>query len=199
MIGLPWDQRLARWLVRPLAGVPAVHPNHITTASLFLALGAGLLFARGDRGAGLWGAALFALARFVDHADGELARLTGRSSRLGYYYDFAVGGLSSGALFLGIGVGLGSGGWTDWPVLLGMLAAVSGLAATAFGIAVEAAPGPRAPLYPSAGGFELEDGIYLIVPFTWLGWLGPFFVLSSIGQVIFCLAMLGRLRAARRA
>jgi phosphatidylglycerophosphate synthase len=158
-----------------------------------------LLFSRGDRGAALWGAALFALARFVDHADGELARLTGRSSRLGYYYDFAVGGLSTAALFVGLGVGLGTGSVGDWPVLLGMLGALAALGGTALGLAVEAAPGPHGALYPSAAGFELEDGIYLIVPFTWLGWLGAFFVLSCVGQLIFCLATLGRLRAARRA
>lgn len=194
----PWDQRAARWLVRPLAAVRVVRPNHVTTASLLLALGAGLLFARGDRGAALWGAALFALARFADHADGELARLTGRSSRLGYYYDFVVGGVSTAALFLGIGVGLGGGGVT-WPVVLGTLGAGAALAGTALAIAVEAAPGRQGALYPSAGGFELEDGIYLIVPFTWLGWLVPFFVLSCVGQVIFCLVMLDRRRAPPRA
>lgn len=39
---------------------------------------------------------------------------------------------------------------------------------------------------------------YLIVPLTWLGWLQPFFVLSSIGQVVFCPVMLRKLLAARR-
>ncbi|MEK6529729.1 MAG: CDP-alcohol phosphatidyltransferase family protein, partial [candidate division NC10 bacterium] len=40
MTGAPWDQRLARVLVRPLVGTP-IRPNHITTLSLALALGAG--------------------------------------------------------------------------------------------------------------------------------------------------------------
>ena len=198
MIETPWDQRLARLLVKPLAGVPGLSPNHITTASLLLALLAGLLFARGEAGAARWGALLFALARFVDHADGELARLTGQSSRLGYYYDFVVGGLSTAALFLGLGVGLGTGSVRDWPVVLGVVAAGCALIGTGLGIAVEAARRPPDALYPSWGGFELEDGIYLIVPLTWLGWLQPFFVLSSIGQVVFCLVMLRKLLAARR-
>ena len=198
MIETPWDQRLARLLVKPLAGVPGLSPNHITTVSLLLALLAGLLFARGETGAARWGALLFALARFVDHADGELARLTGQSSRLGYYYDFVVGGLSTAALFLGLGVGLGTGSVRDWSVILGVVAAGCALIATGLGIAVEAADRPPTALYPSWGGFELEDGIYLIVPLTWLGWLQPFFVLSSIGQVVFCLGMLRKLLAARR-
>jgi phosphatidylglycerophosphate synthase len=195
---MPWDQRLARLLVKPLAGVPGLSPNHITTASLLLALLAGLLFARGEASAARWGALLFALARFVDHADGELARLTGQSSRLGYYYDFAVGGLSTAALFLGLGVGLGTGSVRDWPVILGVVAAGCALIGTRLGIAVEAAGQPPDALYSRWGGFELEDGIYLIVPLTWLGWLQPFFVLSSIGQVVFCLGMLRKLLAARR-
>ncbi len=194
MSRVPWDQRAARRLVRPLAALRIVRPNHITAASLLLALGAGLLFARGDRAAALWGAVLFALARFIDHADGELARLTGRSSRLGYYFDFAVGGISTAALFVGIGVGLGGAGIT-WPVLLGALGAATALAGMALAIAAEAAPGRQVALYPSAGGFELEDGIYLIVPFTWLGWLVPFFVLSCLGQAVFCLVLLSRRRA----
>ena len=30
--------------------------------------------------------------------------------------------------------------------------------------------------YPSFGGFELEDGIYLIAPITWFGYLMPFLI-----------------------
>ena len=84
MTSVPWDQRLARLLVRSLAGTP-VRPNHITTLSLALAFGAGALYARGEAVAANWAAALFVLARFLDHSDGELAGLTGRTSRLGYY------------------------------------------------------------------------------------------------------------------
>ena len=41
--------------------------------------------------------------------------------------------------------------------------------------------------YPGMAGFELEDGIYLIAPITWLGWLEPFFVLCGIGASVYCL------------
>ena len=56
-----------------------------------------------------WGAGVFVLARFLDHFDGELARLTGQSSRLGYYLDYVSGGLSYCALFAGMGIGLPGG------------------------------------------------------------------------------------------
>ena len=120
----PWDQRLARWLVRPFARTP-LRPNHITTLSLALGVAAGLLFARGETRAAGWGAALFMLARFVDHADGELARLTGKTSRIGYYYDYVAGALSSVALFAGIGVGYAGRPLGGWALALGLAASVA--------------------------------------------------------------------------
>jgi hypothetical protein len=32
VIETPWDQRLARLLVKPLAGVPGLSPNHILSS-----------------------------------------------------------------------------------------------------------------------------------------------------------------------
>ena len=117
----PWDQRLARWLVRPFART-RLRPNHITTLSLALGGAAGLLLARGEVRAAGWGAALFMLARFIDHADGELARLAGRTSRIGYYYDYVAGALSSVALFAGIGFGYAGGPLGSGALALGLAA-----------------------------------------------------------------------------
>lgn len=197
MTSVPWDQRLARLLVRPLVRTP-VRPNHITTVSLLLALGAGALYARGEAGAANWAASLFVLARLLDHADGELARLTGSTSRFGYYYDFAVGALSSAALFIGIGFGLSRGVLGEWSLFAGIVAGSCALVAMGLGLGVEARQGPDGGgYYPALAGFELEDGIYLIAPLTWFGALLPFFVLAAIGQVIFCLWMLGKFARAR--
>jgi phosphatidylglycerophosphate synthase len=198
MTGAPWDQRLARVLVRPLVGTP-IRPNHITTLSLALALGAGALYGTGEAVAANWAAALFVLARFLDHADGELARLTSRASRFGHHYDFAVGGLSSAALFMGIGVGLRQGIVGEWSLAAGIAAGSCALIAMALGLGVEARQSPRpGTYYPAFGGFELEDGIYLVAPLTWLGALLPFFVLAATGQVVFCLWMLHKFVRARR-
>ena len=49
------------------------------------------------------------LACLLDHADGELARMTGRTSTFGHYYDQIADGLVLTALFLGIGAGLSGG------------------------------------------------------------------------------------------
>ena len=51
--------------------------------------------------------------------------------------------------------------------------------------------------YPGLAGFELEDGIYLLAPITWLGWLTPFLVAAGIGVAVYCLWTLGRVLATR--
>ncbi len=53
--------------------------------------------------------------------------------------------------------------------------------------------------YPGVAGFELEDGIYLIAPATWFGWLEPFFVAAGIGAAVYCLWTAWRLFAPRAA
>jgi hypothetical protein len=41
------------------------------------------------------------------------------TSQFGYYFDYAVGGLSYGALFAGLGIGLAQGPLGGWALLLG--------------------------------------------------------------------------------
>ena len=193
---MPWDQRLARVLVRPLART-GVTPNQVTTLTLVVALsGAGLL-ATGGRTAADWGAGLFILARFLDHFDGELARLKGTASRFGYYYDYAAGGISYAALFLAIGVGLAGGGLGVWALVLGGAGAAAALISLFLNLGIDRAQEDReegeAVGYPGFAGFELEDGIYLLGPLTWLGFLQPFFVAAGIGAALYCLWTLGRL------
>ena len=185
----PYDQRIARLMVRPLAHTP-VTPNHLTALTLLLALGAAWLFAQGTAAAANWGAGLFVLARFLDHFDGELARLTDRKSRFGYYFDYVAGALSYSALFAGMGIGLAGGGLGNWAYALGAAGAASAMLSLFINLDIdkqmELADG-EATGYPGFAGFELEDGIYLIAPITWLGWLTPFFVACGIGATVYCL------------
>ena len=114
----PWDQRIARVLVKPLVKSP-VTPNQMTMFTLAVALaGAGLL-ATGDAVNADWGAGLFVLARFLDHFDGELARQKGMTSRLGYYLDYVSGALSYAALFLCMGFGFIDSPLGPWAIVLG--------------------------------------------------------------------------------
>lgn len=199
MSDLPYDQRLARRLVRPLAGL-GMDPNHITGLGLALALGAAWLFAQGEPAAASWAAGLFVVARFLDHFDGELARLTGRTSRFGYYFDYVTGGLSYAALYTGVGIGLAGGPMGALAGILGIAGAVSALLALALNVELDRQldlTNGDSVGYPALAGFELEDGIYLLAPVTWLGWLTPFFVAAGFGAILYCLWTFGRLVQAR--
>ncbi len=191
----PWDQRIARILVKPLVNSP-ITPNQLTFFTLGVALaGAGLL-AVGRESYADWGAGLFVLARFLDHFDGELARQKKMTSRLGYYLDYVSGAISYSALFLCIGIGFADSQLGLWAWVLGVTGAASAVISMFTNLGIDKSldlgadgqeDGHDAVGYPGFAGFELEDGIYLIAPITWLGYLMPFFVLAGVGAGVYCL------------
>ena len=196
---LPWDARLARAAVRPLAK-GAITPNQITTVSLALGLLGAFLYARGDWAVHL-GAACFVLSFWLDHADGELARMTGCSSEFGHYYDLAAGGAVLVAVLLGIGIGTQDGVLGTWSPVLGTAAGVATAAIFLLRTQMERHAGKAATRQPQWLGFELEDVMYLLGPITWLGLLEPFLFLAGIGAPLFALFVLrerGRLVVGRR-
>ena len=200
----PWDQRLARVLVKPLVASP-VTPNQLTIFTLLVALtGAGML-ALGETAYSNWGVGLFVLARFMDHFDGELARQKGMTSRLGYYLDYISGGLSYGALFACLGIGFYDTALGPWAIVLGASGTASAVISMFTNLGMDKqldlseADGHDAVGYPGYAGFELEDGIYLIAPITWAGYLMPFFVAAGIGAAIYCLWTIWTLLRLRRA
>jgi len=69
-------------LARLLSHTP-VHPNVVTFFSLVPALASAYFFWRGDSISLLWAALLFWFSWILDCADGKLARLTGKFSKLG--------------------------------------------------------------------------------------------------------------------
>ena len=165
-----WDQRLARLLVRPLARAP-VTPNHVTTFRLLLGLAACGLFAMGTRPEILYAAGLFMASNFVDHMDGELARLSGKSSRFGHHYDNACDAYIHDALFVSIGFGL-RGSWIGgWAPFLGLVAGVSVSALFLMFGRIERRAGARQARQPQYKGFHLEDVMYFVGPITWCGGL----------------------------
>ena len=165
-----WDQRLAGWMVRPLVHTP-VTPNHITTVRLILGLAACGLFATGTQPEILYAAGLFMLSNFVDHMDGELARLSGKSSRFGYHYDNYSDAVIHVALFVCIGIGL-QGSWIGgWAPYLGLIAGVSVSTLFLMFWRIEQRAGERQARQPMFKGFHLEDTMYFIGPITWGGGL----------------------------
>ncbi len=189
-----YDQRFARVLIaRPLARTP-VTPNQLTVAIFDIELMAIGMFVTGDRALAHWAAGIFVFARFADHADGELARLTGKTSKLGFYLDFVTGALSYALLFLGLGIGAMQGGWHGfglsgagldmWVVAIGGSTCLAVLINTTLQYIDEQRQGIEEMAYAKAGGFAVEDAIYLMAPIIWI--FGPmvFLILGAIGTHI---------------
>jgi len=176
---VPYDQRLGALLVMALARTPIV-PNHLTGLCFALGALAGWALAQGRFGLG---AGLFMLAVFTDHLDGELARATGRTSRLGHYFDYVVGAANYTMMYLGAGIGLSAGDLGSAALALGLAAALSNPAVLAVRFANETRHGSEAVAHPYFLGFEIEDFIYLIGPFAWLGWFEFFFLAYALGAI----------------
>ncbi len=188
----PWDQRLARWLVRPLVRTP-VHPNHVTTLGLLIGLAGAVFFARGGASMHV-GAVFFVLAAFIDHADGELARLSGKTSRFGHYYDRVCAATSYVLGFVGMGIGLRHGALGVWSVPIGIVAGLSISSIFALRNEIERRAGKAAIKQRSLFGFEIEDMLYIFAPLTWLGWLAPALALTAVGAPVFAMLSFMRLR-----
>lgn len=180
----PWDSRIAALLVRPLRAT-SVHPNHLTTVGLATGLVSAGLYARGGAAADLGGVLLIA-TMIIDHADGELARTTGKTSAFGHAYDRIVDLVVKLCTFLGMGIGLRTGPLGGWSIVLG---GAAGLALLVIFNARSALARRRSAAeafhQPSFAGFEIEDILYLIAPVTWLGGLSGFLVATGIGAPLF--------------
>jgi phosphatidylglycerophosphate synthase len=181
----PWDQRLARPLARVLSHT-RITPNNVTTASLVFGL-AGALFLAGGGIAAYWGAGLYMMAQFVDHMDGELARMTEQTSTFGHNYDHIVGGIFEFGLFCGIGIRLGADALGGWAMTVGFITAISVGVTVAVRLEMSRRYGHDAIDQPSWLGFELEDIMYLVGPIAWLDGLDIFLLLASVGLPIFML------------
>lgn len=185
----PWDARLARTVARAIAP-RAVTPNTITAIGLAVGLGGAALFALGGEWA-RWGAIGFAISFFLDHVDGELARLTEQSSRFGHYFDVVAGGLVIAGTFIGMGIGIGG----FYSNVAGVLAGFTIAVIFAVRLELERRNGSKATVQPNFAGFEIEDVLYLIVPIAWSDTLDTLLTLAAIGAPAY---LLWQLFAARR-
>jgi phosphatidylglycerophosphate synthase len=100
-----WVNRpISRWFTRALAPL-GVSPNAITVASALLGLAGAALLATGRRDLTVAGALLFQLAAAVDCTDGEVARVTYRSSPIGAKLDVGLDNVVHVALFACLALG----------------------------------------------------------------------------------------------
>ena len=159
---LPWDARLARRLVIPLSD-SWVTPNHLTTVRLLVGLAAAAAFLPGTY---IWSnaaALLLVLSNFLDHCDGQLARISGKSSRGGHLYDLASDALVTILVFLALGIGVGMHLTLPLPpAALGCIAGCAIALIFYLRMQIEQRLGKAGTLQASLGGFETEDVLYLL-------------------------------------
>ncbi len=99
-------------------------PNQVTLLGLAAGLFSALWFVRGEPTGWLIGALLFEMAYLLDNCDGEIARITGRSSGLGSWLDTVTDCLIHVGFFLGLGVGLSRSTANNLWLKLGLIATV---------------------------------------------------------------------------
>jgi archaetidylinositol phosphate synthase len=178
----PWDARLARRLVTPLIDT-RVTPNHLTTLRLGVGLAAAAAFIPGSFGWCNIAALLLILSNFLDHTDGELARMSGKTSRAGHLYDLASDAAVTVLLFIAIGVGIAARPGIDLkvqPAILGLVAGTSVALIFYLRMRIEAMLGKSATRQASLGGFETEDVLYLLPLATLSNSLVPLLLAASI-------------------
>ena len=184
-----WDARLARQMILPLVATP-VTPNHLTTVRLIVGLLCAAAFAHGGYMWGNVGALLLVCSNVIDHADGELARVSGKTSRIGHFYDLAADALVTVLLFAGIGLGVQSsetGNWVDYGAVGGTLAGISVAVIFFLRMRIEEMAGKAGTAQPAWGGFELEDILYLMPIVTLFDGLRGFLMLASVGAPAFAI------------
>ncbi|KDR44501.1 CDP-alcohol phosphatidyltransferase family protein [Caballeronia glathei] len=181
-----WDARLARRLVTPLVDTP-VTPNHLTTLRLLIGVAGAYYLSLGAFWLCTLGALLIALSNFVDHTDGELARISGKSSKIGHFYDLASDALVTVLLFLGLGFYVG----VHHPSLIVPAEWLGGIAGVAVALIfflrmrIESMAGKDGTKQASMAGFETEDVLYLLPVVTLLNGMTPFLLAAAIGAPLF--------------
>jgi archaetidylinositol phosphate synthase len=183
----PWDARLARRLVAPLKD-SWVTPNHLTTVRLLVGLAAAAAFFPGTYGWSNLAALLLIVSNFLDHTDGELARMSGKSSRIGHVYDLASDAVVTILLFIAIGIGVGTNpgiALEVWPPLLGLVAGCAVALIFYLRMRIEDRVGKAANQQASLGGFETEDVLYLLPLATISNAMVPFLIAAALCAPLF--------------
>jgi hypothetical protein len=107
------EEPINQILNRPLAFGAAkifqkmrVSPNMVTAFSLLCGISSGVFFAGANEHDVIWAAVLLQMMIFFDCADGQLARMTKRSSRFGRIIDTFADLATHGAIYTGVAISL---------------------------------------------------------------------------------------------
>jgi hypothetical protein len=119
------------YLIRPLGAALAewlratpITPNGVSWLSVFAAIAAAIAYSRPTLAGATLGSLFLLLNSGLDAADGQLARITGRTSELGETLDGFCDSLSFGAIYVAAALALVDGGFSPVPAFA--LALVAG-------------------------------------------------------------------------
>ena len=195
-----FHRRCSRWITRLVMGT-SVTPNQISMVSLAIGSAAIWCFWRATPLSALWGVVLYAVASIVDHADGEIARLTFQESRFGAHLDWAIDTIIHSGLVLGMAVTAGG-------QLMPLVGVLGALGVTLSALFARYLP-PEAQVGANAGGLlkvlGSRDLVYALllsfVAFRWLApsLLRPLAVVVALGSQAYWIACLARIRRSRLA
>lgn len=183
-----WIHRAARVAVRPLAAT-SITPNQVTTLRLAVGLVAAAALAAGGDAWRAWGAGLFLLSMFLDRADGELARMSGKTSPWGHRYDLISDALCNTLAFLALGIGLRDAAFGIWAPYMGLAAGLAIAAIFWLVIKMEELHGPRAGELTLTASFDPDDALLILPIMVWLGSADWLLAAASIGAPVFAIYM----------
>lgn len=192
MVGDSWTHKIARVCILPLVNSP-ITPNHLTAIRLITGVTACGLFAIGTTEWNLYGGCLWILSAFMDRADGELARVSGKTSPWGHKFDYFSDVFITALFFFGIGIGLRDSTLLNinlglWTIVMGVTASAGVIAAEILAEIIDQSQkdtGDKA--YAGFAGFDFDDVLYLFAPVVWLNLHLPFLIGASVGAPIFAL------------
>ena len=184
MIGDSWTHKIARICVLPLINT-SISPNHITVIRLITGLLACAAFASKLN---IIGGIFWLISTFLDRADGELARISGKSTEWGHKFDYYCDTFITALFFISIGINLRDNLPGYWSISLGICAALGVIFTEVYAEIIDQkkqSTGEKA--YPGIMGFDFDDILYLFAPIVWLNWHLPFLIGASIGAPAFAI------------
>jgi phosphatidylglycerophosphate synthase len=184
MIGDSWTHKIARICVLPLINT-SISPNHITVIRLITGLLACAAFASKLN---ILGGIFWLISTFLDRADGELARISGKTTEWGHKFDYYCDTFITALFFIAIGINLRDNLSGYWSISLGICAALGVIFTEVYAEIIDQkkqSTGEKA--YPGIMGFDFDDILYLFAPIVWLNWHLPFLIGASIGAPAFAI------------
>jgi phosphatidylglycerophosphate synthase len=187
-------RRISRALTRALVRL-GLTPNQVTFASLLAGVTAAWLLWNATPLSACLGVVAYSLAVILDHADGDVARLTFQESPLGARLDVLVDGLVQALVMLALGVTAGRPG--GWPaVVAGIAAGTGAMLSAVFAARLGVGAGRHAGARGVLDRLGNRDFVYLVLAVFIAGvWLAPailppLVLLLAVGSQAFWLSCL---------